>query len=134
MTKPDLFSRYKPGHVYYDVEGPVTFGNMGVRSELAVLPEATGPSFGACELEEYGSSALRLYGVPSEPDYDTTIDSTWTLVVGGFVLVRALAGGWFVAELKKDRRGWYVLVGHDDYRLDVTFDDVRARWVVKELR
>lgn len=134
MTKPDLFSQYKPGHVYYDVEGPVTFGNMAIRSELAVLPETPGPSFGARELEEHGSSALRLYGVSSKPDYDNTIDSTWTLVVGGIVLVRAQSGGWFTPKLKKDRRGWYVLVGHDDYRLDVTFDAVRDCWVVKELR
>lgn len=120
----------KPGEVY--IAGKPEFvGRMPVRQEPALIEPRTGPSSGELEFAEHGSIALRFFcGVGSGIE-DNTIDGSWTLAVGGSVLVRAKAGGFFLTELEKDQAGWYVTCG--DSKPRVTFDMGRSRWVTTEL-
>ena len=83
------------------------------------------------EFAEHGSIALRFFCGEDSNIEDNTIDSSWTLAVGGTVLVRGKTGGFYMTELKKDRAGWYVTCG--DHKPRVTFDERRERWVTTEL-
>ncbi len=121
----------KPGTIYI-ISEPEFIGRMPVRQgPMMPWPPRTGPSLGELEFTEHGSIALRLFcGVDSDIE-DNTIDSSWTLVVGGSVLVRGKTGGFYMTELEKDAKGWYVTCG--DHKPRVTFDERRGRWVTTEL-
>jgi hypothetical protein len=85
------------------------------------------------EFAEHGSIALRRLVHVSDPVEDNTIDASWTLEVGGSVLVRGRHGGFYAVPLERDAAGWFVTLGEPEQVLRVVFDPVRERWVVREL-
>jgi hypothetical protein len=137
----------KPGEVQILSE-PQLVGRMPVRTELAILPDQPrGPSDGEKEFAEHGSIALRVFMSADDPR-DNLVDFSWTLKVGGSVLVRGKGWGWFMTDLEKDQKGWFVRVNVGPLgstsihakepepvwrRLDVTKDHKRGLWVVREL-
>lgn len=117
----------KPGEVLVLSE-PEFVGKLPPQRMLPTPPRE-GPSLAEEELAEHGSIALR---VPMDADdpRKNTIDSSTRLERDALVLVRGLKGGFFMAPLEKDGKGWFVRVREDWYRLDVTIDSKRNLWVV----
>lgn len=132
MTKPERFSDYKPGNVYSAGE-PEYVGAMPVRQEIVVGPAYAGPSHGELELAEHGSIALLFFGVDA-PD-GNVVTSDYVPSQNELVLVRGGGDGGFYLRslLYNSSTGWFVYVGEDSYRLDVTIDEKRGCWVVREL-
>ena len=99
---------------------------------LEEIPVKTGPSIGEAEFREHGSIALRMPVCISNGPWENTIDETWSLAIGGTVLVRAKEGGFYMTSLEKKRNGsWFVRCGTK--KLDISLCPKRKLWVVRKL-
>jgi hypothetical protein len=111
--------------------GPAEWvGSMPVRTDLEVQP-LQGSTIAEVEFETHGSLALRVFA-SNHSKVDNLLHASDKLWVGAWVLVRGRTG-WFHTELEAYDKGWAVHVGAKNRRLEVTVDEKRNLWVVKEL-
>lgn len=119
----------------YVVGKPEFVGSFPVRTELSVQPR-TESTPAETEFEEHGSIALRVF-TPITSTEDNTLGRDVEMVVGGSVLVRAKAGGFWTVPLNRDRSGWYVhlntLGAGGGRKVRVVFCPNRERYVTREL-
>lgn len=121
----------RPGEIVVAAD-PVFVGRY-VRSELSLVPDNLSvPSLAEEELACFGNVAILAFS--GTQHQDNTIDSTWTLTVGGTVLVRGHRG-FYVTDLERDKFGWFVRVKtkEGEKTVRVVLDTERDRWVVNEI-
>jgi hypothetical protein len=112
----------RPGEIT-DLGKPEFIGAFPVWCELEVLRTPKEDEIGAKEWAEHGNCAVYVFnGGP--------LDHRWTLAVGGAVLIRSTHGGWFMTELRKNSRGWYVHVQGET--VPIVWSEKRQVWVSTE--
>ena len=94
-------------------------GAFPVRTELEILPTSPGDSIGA---KEWAQQSNCMVYVPN----CGPLNADWTLAEGGTVLIRSTKGGWCMTEMRKDKKGWFVLLGK---RVPIVWSRERACWV-----
>jgi len=118
----DKFPKLPPPGVV-TIGEPEFVGRVPVRQELTVRAEPPGPSYGELEWKDYGNCVV--YAFNGGP-----LDKRWRLVVGGWVLIRAKAGGWFMTDLERDKKGWFARVGDKlETRVPIVWSGTRGAWV-----
>lgn len=91
-----------------------------VRIELEVLALEDGLSTADREWAQHGNNAVHIPNMGQ-------LDESWTMSVGGTVLIRGKGGGWYMVDLQRDDHGYFAMCVNT--RVPIEWNEKRRVWV-----